>query len=84
MEKKKTVYALPLLGILAGTVGARMVLRLAPVAAVMARAEKLPLGRAITSVDNLTLAGGLLGLAVTMVIIHWITSRKSGERDAET
>jgi positive regulator of sigma E activity len=93
MGKKKIIYAAPLLGILAGTLGMRLVLKIGIAAPLLARAYELPLGPGIFSADNLTLAGGFLGLAVSALIAarmarrlagHTAHEKDGGKADAQT
>jgi hypothetical protein len=82
MEKKKIIYALPLLGILAGTVGARLALITGIADGLLARARELPLGPGILSGDNLTLYGGLLGISIATLIAGRMARRLAGHEAA--
>ena len=78
MNQKKIIYAAPLVGILAGTLGMRLILKLGIAAPLLARAYELPLGPSIFSADDLTLAGGLLGLAAAVLIAARAARRPAG------
>ena len=89
MEKNKIVYALPLLGILAGAAGTRLILKLGIASPLLELAVKLPLGSGIFSSDNLTLAGGLAGLVAAALIAGRMAGRQdpakgNGKDDAQT
>ncbi|HUT51955.1 MAG TPA: hypothetical protein VM658_01055 [bacterium] len=68
MNKEKIIYAAPFLGILAGTIGTRLILKIGIAAPLLAEAYQQPLGSGILSADNLTLAGGLVGLVLSTII----------------
>ena len=76
MKKSKTAFMVPLLGMIVGAGAARAILRLSSIAALLGRAEALPLGGVLSSVDNITLAGGLIGLVLAAVVAARVMAKK--------
>jgi hypothetical protein len=82
MDRKKIIYAAPLIGILAGTGATRLILLTGIADRVLALAHRLPLGPGIFGADKLTLAGGFLGLAVAALIAARMARRLAGPEKA--
>lgn len=84
VEGKQTLaYLIPFAGMFAGAAAVRLVIMSGIISGVRARLLELPLGQALAGADNLTLAGGLLGLALATAGVAVRLKRKREKAAAE-
>lgn len=70
-DSPATIYAVPLAGIMAGAITGRLLCTLELPTRLLKEIGGSFLGPIISNCDNLTLAGGLSGLAVSTALVAW-------------